>query len=82
MIVVTRLHSCSILSIGPTLEVNAEASATFDLDVGLTVGVNYQVENAEFVFPKGGGNGGTFTPGDTRMSLLFSLNLPPLFPVR
>ncbi|KAJ6608508.1 hypothetical protein B0H10DRAFT_2226802 [Mycena sp. CBHHK59/15] len=40
-----------ILSIGPTFEVNANAKATLDLNVDLTVGINYHVDNAQLFFP-------------------------------
>jgi len=65
----------SILTLGPSFEVNAQAKAALDLDVGLSVGINYKVDNAELVFPPNGkqANKGAFNVGDTRTNfLLFS----------
>jgi hypothetical protein len=59
---------CRVLSIGPTFQINAQAKASLDLDLDMTVGVKYTIDKAEFTFPKGGSNGGSFDPGDTRMS--------------
>ncbi|KAF7329620.1 hypothetical protein MKEN_00225000 [Mycena kentingensis (nom. inval.)] len=61
-----------ILTIGPTFEVNANAQATLDLNVDMSVGINYKIENAQLVFPpKGssGDNAGAFTLGDTPLKL-------------
>lgn len=59
----------SVLTIGPSFQINGQAKATLNLDVDMRVGVNYHIEKAEFVFPKGGKKGGAFTPNDTRESL-------------
>jgi len=61
---------CRIVSIGPTLQINAQAKASLDLDVDMTLGVNYDIGQVNFTFPTGGGQGGSFTPGDTRMSII------------
>lgn len=58
-----------VLSIGPTFQINAQAKASLDLDVDMTVGVKYNIDKAEFTFPKGGSKGGSFTPGDTPLKL-------------
>ncbi|KAJ7149272.1 hypothetical protein C8R43DRAFT_888085 [Mycena crocata] len=59
-----------ILSIGPTFEVNANAKATLDLNVDMTVGINYHVENAQLFFPpKDEKSGGAFSLGDTPLKL-------------
>ncbi|KAF8988453.1 hypothetical protein BDQ17DRAFT_1435003 [Cyathus striatus] len=42
-----------ILTIGPSFEVNAEVTASLEIDADLTVGVNYHIANATFVFPPG-----------------------------
>ena len=41
----------SILEVGPSLDLNAQAIATLDLDVDLQVGLKYNVENLELFFP-------------------------------
>jgi len=58
------------LSIGPTFQIHGQAKASLDLDVDMTVGVNYNIDKVNFTFPTGGGQGGSFTPGDTRMSFI------------
>ncbi|KXN88374.1 hypothetical protein AN958_07417 [Leucoagaricus sp. SymC.cos] len=58
-----------VLEIGPSFQVNAQAKASLNLDLDMTVGVKYHVDKAEFVFPQGGKKGGTFTPGDTPLKL-------------
>lgn len=65
-----------ILTIGPTFEINANAVASLDVLLDLSVGVVYNIEKAQFVFPpqeEEGEEKGSFTVGDTRQSfLLFS----------
>lgn len=60
----------SILSLGPTFQVNAQAVANLDVDLGLTVGINYKVDNAQLVFPPNSkkASGGSFNVEDTRAS--------------
>ncbi|KAJ7053177.1 hypothetical protein C8F01DRAFT_996912, partial [Mycena amicta] len=59
-----------ILSIGPTFEVNANAKGTLDLNVDMTVGINYHIDNAQLVFPPNGKqSGGAFQLGDTPLKL-------------
>ncbi|KAF8066939.1 hypothetical protein FPV67DRAFT_1417007 [Lyophyllum atratum] len=66
----------SVLTIGPTFEVNAQATAELDLQADLTVGLNYHVEKAQLVFPadskKAKDAGGAFTVGDTPLKLSLS----------
>jgi hypothetical protein len=60
-----------ILTLGPSFQINAQATANLELDVGLTVGVNYQIDNAQLVFPPSSNktSGGTFNVGDTPLKL-------------
>lgn len=65
----------SILTLGPSFQVDAQAKATLDIDVDLTVGINYKIDNAELIFPPNGkqaSNKGAFNVGDTRTSFLVS----------
>jgi hypothetical protein len=65
----------SILTLGPSFQVNAQAKAALDLDVDLSVGINYKIDNAELVFPPNGkqANTGAFNVSDTRTCLLVFL---------
>ncbi|KAJ7143998.1 hypothetical protein C8R44DRAFT_141912 [Mycena epipterygia] len=64
-----------ILSIGPSFEVNANAKATLDLNVDMTLGINYNIENAQLFFPpKGKSSGGSFSLGDTPLKLSADTN--------
>ncbi|KAJ7471656.1 hypothetical protein B0H11DRAFT_1729811 [Mycena galericulata] len=64
-----------ILSIGPTFEVNANAKATLDVNVDMTIGINYNIENAQLFFPPNGkSSGGTFSLGDTPLKLSADTN--------
>ncbi|KAF8877431.1 hypothetical protein BD779DRAFT_1448538, partial [Infundibulicybe gibba] len=60
-----------ILTIGPSFQVNAEAKAELDLNMDLTVGLNYHIDKAQFVFPpkKGQATSGSFKLGDTPLKL-------------
>lgn len=62
----------SILTLGPSFQVNAQAKAALDLDVALSVGINYKIDNAELVFPPNGkqASKGAFNVADTRTCLL------------
>ncbi|PCH33009.1 hypothetical protein WOLCODRAFT_63935 [Wolfiporia cocos MD-104 SS10] len=66
-----------ILTIGPTFEVNAEASATIDVDLGLVVGLNYTIDDAQLLFPPPSNYTptGNFIPGDTDVQLSASPNV-------
>ncbi|KAJ7251009.1 hypothetical protein C8J57DRAFT_1666876 [Mycena rebaudengoi] len=59
-----------IFSIGLTFQVNANAKATLDVNVDMTVGINYHVEKAQLFFPpKGQGSTGAFSLGNTPLKL-------------
>ncbi|KAJ3569322.1 hypothetical protein NP233_g5127 [Leucocoprinus birnbaumii] len=58
-----------VLSIGPTFQINAQGKASLDLDVDMTVGVKWNIDQAKFTFPTGGSQGGSFTPGDTPLQI-------------
>ncbi|KAF7292106.1 hypothetical protein MIND_01237300 [Mycena indigotica] len=59
-----------ILSIGPTFQVNANAKATLDMNVDMTVGINYHIDNAQLFFPPNGQQGGgSFQLGNTPLKL-------------
>ncbi|KAG6889555.1 hypothetical protein C0995_016682 [Termitomyces sp. Mi166 len=65
-----------VLTIGPTFEVNAQASAGLDIEADTTVGLNYHFDNAQLVFP-GDSNQteaaeNSFTIGDTPLKLSVS----------
>jgi hypothetical protein len=68
------MNICSVLTLGPTFEVNAQALATLDVETDLTVGLNYKIDNAQLVFPpssaKAQAQGGAFKIGDTRKNSL------------
>ncbi|KIK64055.1 hypothetical protein GYMLUDRAFT_71501 [Collybiopsis luxurians FD-317 M1] len=59
-----------ILTIGPSFDVSAEATAKLDLAADLQVGIVYNISNAQLVFPdKNGQSGGGFNVGDTPLTL-------------
>ncbi|KAK7049943.1 hypothetical protein VNI00_005373 [Paramarasmius palmivorus] len=70
------LNFPGILEVGPTFEVNARAVANLDVNMDVTVGLTYQINGAEFTFPKKDGDKtkGDFKLGDTRKSLLILQN--------
>ncbi|KAG6867774.1 hypothetical protein C0993_011259 [Termitomyces sp. T159_Od127] len=65
-----------LLTIGPTFEVDAQASAGLDLQADTTVGLNYNLANAQLVFPpnsdQANNAGNAFTIGDTPLSISVS----------
>jgi len=65
-------NACSILTVGPSFQINAQAKAVLDVNVDMTVGINYKIKNAELVFPPSSKHaaGGSFNIGDTR-ALIF-----------
>ncbi|KJA17632.1 hypothetical protein HYPSUDRAFT_205982 [Hypholoma sublateritium FD-334 SS-4] len=64
-----------ILTIGPTFEIDGQATATLDANVGLTVGIAYSINNAQLVFPpNGNGTKGTFSIDDTPLQISASPN--------
>ncbi|KAJ3981393.1 hypothetical protein F5890DRAFT_1417792 [Lentinula detonsa] len=59
-----------ILTIGPSFDVKAEATAKLDLAADLKVGIVYNISNAQLVFPdKNNQSGGNFNVGDTPLTL-------------
>ncbi|KAJ7708197.1 hypothetical protein B0H17DRAFT_1031883 [Mycena rosella] len=60
-----------ILTIGPTFKIQAQATATLDVNVDAKVVLAYHVENAKLFFPKSDSltSGGTFNPADSPLSL-------------
>ncbi|KAJ3927693.1 MAG: hypothetical protein NXY57DRAFT_903430 [Lentinula lateritia] len=59
-----------ILTIGPSFEVQAEATAKLDIAADLKVGIVYNISNAQLVFPdKNNQSGGNFGVGDTPLTL-------------
>lgn len=54
-----------ILDIGPSLEIDVQAKATLDLNLDLAVGLNYNVKNAQLLFPP---NNDTVAPGDFKIA--------------
>ncbi|KAJ7582528.1 hypothetical protein C8J56DRAFT_1055585 [Mycena floridula] len=49
--IVPGLDFPGVLNIGPSLEIDVEAKATLDVNVDLTIGLNYHVEKALVSFP-------------------------------
>ncbi len=41
----------SILTVGPTFKLNANAKATLDVDIDMTVNLAYTIKNAQLFFP-------------------------------
>jgi len=64
----------SILEIGPSFQINAQANANLDVELDMNVGINYNI-NAQLVFPPRSGlsSGGAFSVNDTGMSLFHFL---------
>ncbi|CAA7262406.1 unnamed protein product [Cyclocybe aegerita] len=63
-----------ILTVGPSFEINAQAIANLDINLGLKVGIKYKIDNAQLVFPPNSpraGNG-TFSVVDTPLTLYAS----------
>ncbi|PPQ93459.1 hypothetical protein CVT25_008563 [Psilocybe cyanescens] len=59
-----------VLTIGPSFVINGQATATLDLDVGLTVGISYTIDNAQLTFPPSSQqSSGAFNIGDTPLKL-------------
>ncbi|KAF4610320.1 hypothetical protein D9613_010284 [Agrocybe pediades] len=40
-----------IFEVGPSFQINAQANANLDIELGMEVDVNYKITNAQFVFP-------------------------------
>ncbi|KAF8898004.1 hypothetical protein CPB84DRAFT_1748022 [Gymnopilus junonius] len=58
-----------ILTIGPSFEIDGQATATLDVDVDMTVGISYTIDNAQLTFPPKSSSKGTFNIGDTPLKL-------------
>ncbi|KAJ7246984.1 hypothetical protein C8J57DRAFT_1359761 [Mycena rebaudengoi] len=60
-----------ILTIGPTFKIQAQATASLDVDVDMKVVLAYKVEGAKLFFPKSDSltSGGNFGPNDSPLSL-------------
>ncbi|KAG7441408.1 uncharacterized protein BT62DRAFT_937177 [Guyanagaster necrorhizus] len=61
-----------IFSVGPSFEIDAEAKAELDANLDLSVGVVYNISQAQFIYPPDGGNttsSGSFNAGDTPLKL-------------
>lgn len=57
----------SILSIGPTFNLNVEAKATVDVEVDLSLGLAYSIDSLQLVFPPSqGGSNANPAPNDSR----------------
>lgn len=55
-----------ILTIGPSLVINAQGIATLDTELNMSVDLAYSINNAQIMFPSGSqSNGGGFAPTDT-----------------
>lgn len=65
-----------IFSIGPTLNLNAEAKASVGVEVDLNVDLAYSVTSLKFVFPPSqGGSSVDLSPKDSRKCHLLSRDI-------
>jgi hypothetical protein len=63
-----------ILTIGPSFQVATELDGEVDVSMDMTVGINFNVNDAQLAFPPSDSNkplASAFSIGDTRSSLLF-----------
>ncbi|KAF9471862.1 hypothetical protein BDN70DRAFT_526087 [Pholiota conissans] len=60
-----------ILTLGPSFKVDAQAKALLDVNVDMSVGLNYKIDNAQLVFPPSAkeASKGAFNIGDTPLTL-------------
>ncbi|KAJ7474871.1 hypothetical protein FB451DRAFT_1246878 [Mycena latifolia] len=61
-----------ILTVGPSFQVDAQVTASLDVNLDMTVGINFDVNNAQLSFPPGSGDapdGKAFSIGDTPLTL-------------
>ncbi|KAF9474084.1 hypothetical protein BDN70DRAFT_997286 [Pholiota conissans] len=58
-----------ILTIGPSFIVEAQATGSLNANVEVTVGIDYQIQNAQLVFPTNSQNGGGFSIGQTPLTI-------------
>ncbi|KAJ6546622.1 hypothetical protein B0H10DRAFT_2447526 [Mycena sp. CBHHK59/15] len=68
------LDFTGILTIGPTFKIQAQATATLDVEVDMNVVLAYHIENAKLFFPHSDSltSGGSFSPSDSPLSLSVS----------
>ncbi|KAJ7474872.1 hypothetical protein FB451DRAFT_1088510 [Mycena latifolia] len=67
-----------ILTVGPSFQVAAQVTASLDVNLDMTVGINFNVDNAQLSFPPGSGaapSGKAFSIGDTPLTLSASPNV-------
>ncbi|KAJ7023843.1 hypothetical protein C8F04DRAFT_969740 [Mycena alexandri] len=61
-----------IFTVGPSFQVNAQVDGNVDVQMDLTVGINYNVNNAKITFPPDNStapDSAAFTAGDTPLTL-------------
>ncbi|KAK7052598.1 hypothetical protein R3P38DRAFT_3172892 [Favolaschia claudopus] len=63
-----------LLTVGPTFKVGVQGIATLDVQADAVVTLDYKVDGAKLFFPPGSSvkSGGSFTPGDSPLSLSVS----------
>ncbi|KAF7329581.1 hypothetical protein MKEN_00221000 [Mycena kentingensis (nom. inval.)] len=67
-----------ILTIGPSFDVNAQFTGSFEVDLDMNVGIVFSVNNAQIAFPPGTGanpSGNAFSIGDTPLSIAATPNV-------
>ncbi|KAJ7143218.1 hypothetical protein C8R43DRAFT_891858 [Mycena crocata] len=80
-LVSTRLPGINfpgILTVGPTFKVDAQIVGDIELSMDMTVGLNFDVNNAQIAFPASAANkvdGGSFKAGDTPLTLNVDSNV-------
>ncbi|KAI0653807.1 hypothetical protein C8Q70DRAFT_1048306 [Cubamyces menziesii] len=73
---IPELDFPKILSIGPTFNVDAEATASLDANLDMDVDLAYDVKGLQLFFPPGSNSqAGTYTPGDSNIKLSVSPNV-------
>ncbi|KDR73200.1 hypothetical protein GALMADRAFT_212663 [Galerina marginata CBS 339.88] len=58
-----------ILTLGPSFQINGQATANLDLNADMTVGISYKIDNAQLTFPPKKGSSGSFNIGNTPLKL-------------
>jgi hypothetical protein len=66
-----------IFTLGPSFKVNAQATATLDLDIDMAVNLAYKVTNGQLIFPPNAQlpGGGNFAPSDAPLQISVSPNV-------
>ncbi|OSD05577.1 hypothetical protein PYCCODRAFT_1464936 [Trametes coccinea BRFM310] len=73
---IPELDFPKILAIGPTFNVNAEATASIDANIDMDVDIAYTISGMQLFFPPGSNSqAGKFTPGDSNVKLAASPNV-------